>query len=317
MTDKTDKTELPGLRERLHNLLADDDLTADKLYEAAEGLLPRLYDALLASENIVTAEALPALATRAPAAPAVAQVDIDAAVSRFLGWRLPDDFAPDNGISYTPIQRQPGWTHDMHPTGTNLLNAAQARAMLLHVLAVERAAVAEGWVLVPREPTPEMLDAMAKDCGGCTFGYHDRETGQYETDREKAASIYAAMLAAAPAPAEPKPAEDVYDTMYSAQYFLFLDPNGEGDESNTVPLTLGATFRDKDGPLKVYYNADRVLMTKPAEPVVDEAMVERAMRSYDNVLKNDGVFTGESQSDLPAMHAALTAALRGEGVSND
>ena len=42
----------------------------------------------------------------------------DKMVSRFLMWRLPDDFMPDCGIH-----------------GTNLLTAEQARAMLEHVLA--------------------------------------------------------------------------------------------------------------------------------------------------------------------------------------
>lgn len=49
-------------------------------------------------------------------------------VTRFLGWRLPEDFSPDCGISFTKRPRN-DW-----PVGTNLLTAAQARAMLEHVL---------------------------------------------------------------------------------------------------------------------------------------------------------------------------------------
>lgn len=52
---------------------------------------------------------------------------LDAMVNRFLAWTLPDEFWPDCGISYNPI---PG----SKPTGTNLLTAEQAKAMLLHVL---------------------------------------------------------------------------------------------------------------------------------------------------------------------------------------
>ncbi|WP_433867062.1 hypothetical protein [Ralstonia wenshanensis] len=52
-------------------------------------------------------------------------------VDRFLGWRLPDDFAPDCGISFTPLGHPNGW-----PVGTNLLTAAQAEAMFLHALGV-------------------------------------------------------------------------------------------------------------------------------------------------------------------------------------
>lgn len=52
----------------------------------------------------------------------------DAMVSRFLSWSLPKDFAPDGGISFTPLAHS--W-----PIGTNVLDHAQARAMLEHVLA--------------------------------------------------------------------------------------------------------------------------------------------------------------------------------------
>lgn len=52
----------------------------------------------------------------------------DERVNRFLAWRLPDDFGPDAGISFTPNPRFPhAW-----PTGTNLLTAIQAQAMFDH-----------------------------------------------------------------------------------------------------------------------------------------------------------------------------------------
>ena len=66
-----------------------------------------------------------------------AAVDIDAAVTRFLGWRLPDDFNPDCGISF---QREGDYDHpefgrtQFRPIGTNLFTAQQARAMLEHCL---------------------------------------------------------------------------------------------------------------------------------------------------------------------------------------
>lgn len=50
-------------------------------------------------------------------------------VSRFLGWKLPEDFYPDAGVSFKAPQHPYGW-----PTGTNLLHAGQAKAMLEHVL---------------------------------------------------------------------------------------------------------------------------------------------------------------------------------------
>ena len=60
----------------------------------------------------------------------------DEMVTRFLGWKLPQDFNPDGGVTFTPINHPACW-----PIGTNLLTAVQARAMLEHVLAVETSAL--------------------------------------------------------------------------------------------------------------------------------------------------------------------------------
>lgn len=54
---------------------------------------------------------------------------INAMVSRFLCWKLPADFAPDCGISFVKVNHPTSW-----PTGTNLLDANQAKAMFTHVL---------------------------------------------------------------------------------------------------------------------------------------------------------------------------------------
>ena len=59
---------------------------------------------------------------------------LDRAVGRFLSWPLPRDFAPDGGITFTPghvAYGSPPW-----PTGTNLLNAIEAREMIRRVLGV-------------------------------------------------------------------------------------------------------------------------------------------------------------------------------------
>lgn len=53
---------------------------------------------------------------------------MDDMVSRFLGWSLPDDFNPDGGIGFDRTRL----TREM-PTGTNLLDVNQARAMLEYV----------------------------------------------------------------------------------------------------------------------------------------------------------------------------------------
>ncbi len=58
---------------------------------------------------------------------------VDALVNAFLCWPLPQDFAPDCGISFNPGPTQ----HMPHcwPVGTNLLTAAQAKAMFAYLLA--------------------------------------------------------------------------------------------------------------------------------------------------------------------------------------
>jgi hypothetical protein len=58
-------------------------------------------------------------------------LDIKTMVDRFLGWRLPDDFGPDCGISFKPLGHPNGW-----PVGTNLFTAAQAETMFRHALGI-------------------------------------------------------------------------------------------------------------------------------------------------------------------------------------
>ncbi len=53
-------------------------------------------------------------------------------VNRFLMWRLPENFSPDNGISYARPNYAP--SVDATPTGTNLFDATQAEAMVRHMI---------------------------------------------------------------------------------------------------------------------------------------------------------------------------------------
>jgi hypothetical protein len=63
---------------------------------------------------------------------------MDAMVNRFLGWKLPQTFSPDAGVSFTPtgymMSREERFAKGWWPTGTNLLTADEARAMLEYVL---------------------------------------------------------------------------------------------------------------------------------------------------------------------------------------
>ena len=55
---------------------------------------------------------------------------------RFLNWRLPDNFAPDGGITFEQTYAGfDGNSVKREPVGTNLLNYNQAKSMVLHMLA--------------------------------------------------------------------------------------------------------------------------------------------------------------------------------------
>lgn len=76
---------------------------------------------------------------------------IDRMVDRFLGWRLPANFGPDAGISFTPYHPQQTPDSPIWPSGTNLFTADQARAMFEYVLTDDRPSVGS------------ILDAMVRD----------------------------------------------------------------------------------------------------------------------------------------------------------
>lgn len=56
-------------------------------------------------------------------------------VNRFLGWRLPANFSPDAGISFN-AEFNEHTAHPMkhEPSGTNLLDATQAEAMVRYMI---------------------------------------------------------------------------------------------------------------------------------------------------------------------------------------
>lgn len=56
-------------------------------------------------------------------------------VNRFLGFKLPDNFRPDGGISFQALGNE-GTEHQYkrQPTGTNVLDATQAEAMVRHMV---------------------------------------------------------------------------------------------------------------------------------------------------------------------------------------
>lgn len=88
---------------------------------------------------------------------AIAQV-----VDRFLGWKLPKDFGPDAGISFTPPPNPEWW-----PTGTNLFTAVQTKQMLEYLLSASPAApeAAKPGQQAQAEPEVVELDCGCRHCG--------------------------------------------------------------------------------------------------------------------------------------------------------
>lgn len=57
-------------------------------------------------------------------------------VDRFLGWKLPENFSPDGGISFkATINEGTSYAHTFTPNGTNVFDARQAEAMVRHMIA--------------------------------------------------------------------------------------------------------------------------------------------------------------------------------------
>jgi len=56
-------------------------------------------------------------------------------VDRFLSYHFPEDIQPDGGLSIRRVFNE-GTPHEFKatPSGTNLLNAAQAEAMVRHMI---------------------------------------------------------------------------------------------------------------------------------------------------------------------------------------
>jgi hypothetical protein len=56
-------------------------------------------------------------------------------VDRLLGWKLPNDFSPDGGISFARFGNEGTlYQYRRDPSGTNLLDATQADAMVRYMV---------------------------------------------------------------------------------------------------------------------------------------------------------------------------------------
>jgi hypothetical protein len=60
---------------------------------------------------------------------------IDHMVQRFLRWTIPETFSPDCGVKFTKIYNEgTPYQGENKPTGTNVFNAIEAKAMVEHML---------------------------------------------------------------------------------------------------------------------------------------------------------------------------------------
>lgn len=99
------------------------------------GIDERLGDFAAAAQFAATeAKSAAALSAQHQAEQHMKLAIYSAMVDRFLGWKLPQDFGPDCGISFTPFH--PNGTARFEPVGTNLLTADQALEMFKHCVDV-------------------------------------------------------------------------------------------------------------------------------------------------------------------------------------
>lgn len=65
----------------------------------------------------------------------MAEDQIEHMTQRFLGWKLPENFSPDAGISFKRDFNE-HTSHPMkhEPSGTNLFDSTQAKAMIRYMI---------------------------------------------------------------------------------------------------------------------------------------------------------------------------------------
>lgn len=90
-------------------------------------------------------------------------------VERFLSWKLPENFNPDNGIMFQKtINSDTKFAHTYYPSGTNLLDFTQAEAMVLHMV--------DGMTEIDREDSRDRL--LISIAGALDFVIRSLPAGQ-------------------------------------------------------------------------------------------------------------------------------------------
>jgi hypothetical protein len=96
-------------------------------------------------------------------------------VQRFLGWKLPANFNPDDGISFDPIMNK-GHSFESRrvPVGTNLFDPEQADAMVRYMV--------DGMASVSPTPDAAIAPSQERLLGPHEWGYRDPTDGQFIAD---------------------------------------------------------------------------------------------------------------------------------------
>lgn len=117
----------------------------------------------------------------------VTEAQIKHMVDRFLGWRLPENFNPDGGISFkrTHSEQGPWGPQKYEPSGTNVFDAEQATAMVRYMLeglpAAPKAFEDSDDDLEPTDAYREWLNTLEEDVIQGEFGYEPGEFTVYTT----------------------------------------------------------------------------------------------------------------------------------------
>ena len=110
------------------------------------------------------------------------EAQINYMVDRFLGWRLPDNFGPDGGISFKrEFNEHTAHPMKYEPTGTNLLDASQAHAMVRYLIQGMPDRDGESQRIIPPgcvcDPEDWLNDVILPQCAK----YEESGGGQCET----------------------------------------------------------------------------------------------------------------------------------------
>jgi hypothetical protein len=238
-------------------------------------------DLLALADTILALPPSPDAATDRTMEARMTDAQIKHMVDRFLGWRLPEGFNPDGGISFKKTFNE----HTVHPmkhepSGTNLLDATQAEAMVRNMIdglpATDRSEVErlkedlesrmQAWLRqrklldaasseidTLKTTIAQMREALRKiadpEFWAVDFEGSDEDVNERRADRgTEAYKVARAALSSAPAPAQEKVKTGRPDgfKQYRRKQIAELRPYVEGEPLNDISISVAD--RDNGSP---------------------------------------------------------------------